>query len=227
MNLPVSPSRYSPKAFAELIGPAAGIGRVMQGKIARIKADPDAVFKGMYYGCPGVGKTELARLIALALGELKPPTPKELAMSTKDRIKCSYSIEEVSGVQVNVEMVKGWMNSAGVGGLFGDWQVKLIHEMDRIPTTAQDLLLQYLDIIPGKRAFVGTSNLQLDLLQERFQTRMQTWKVEAPSTEEITEFIMRWEIPRQIAAMIAVGCGGNVRAALLDTESHLDVQLAA
>jgi len=206
----LAPNRFRPQSFADLIGPAAMLGRIMAGKIARIKADPDGLFKAMFYGAPGVGKTELARLVALALAGDK------------------LAIEEVSGLEMNVDRVKHWIHSAGVGCLFGDWSVKGVHEMDRIPTAAQDLLLQYLDILPGKTAFIGTSNLQLDLLQERFQTRMQTWKVEGPSTEEIIDFIMaRWDIPRQVAAQIAVGCGGNVRAALLDTESQLDVQLAA
>ncbi len=205
-----APTEFKATCFEDLIGPAAALGRVLQSKIARTKSSPTAILKTMLYGAPGVGKTELARLLAIALAG--------------DRL----AIEEVSGLQVNVDMVKHWLGSLGMGGLFGDWQVKVVHEMDRIPTAAQDLLLQYLDLLPAKCAFIGTSNLQLDLLQERFQTRMQTWKVEGPSTEEIMDFLTaRWNISRTIAGQIAVGCGGNVRAALLDTESHLDVQLAA
>jgi len=207
----ITPTQFKPAILADLIGPAAAVGRILESKILRLRADPGATLKAMFYGAPGVGKTELARLLAAALGNHP------------------FAIEEVSGLRVNVELVKDWMSTAGVGALFGDWQVKVVHEMDRIPTAAQDLLLHYLDTLPPRRAFIGTSNLQMDLLQERFQTRMQTWKVEGPSTEEIIAFITdRWPIiPRQIAAQIAVGCGGNVRAALLDTESQLDVQLAA
>ena len=42
--------------------------------------------------------------------------------------------------------------------------------------------------------------------------------------EQITALIMKWEINPNIASMIAAGCTGNVRQALLDLESHLDLQ---
>ena len=204
------PSNWKPATFANLIGPAAQVGRIVDAKIKRIKAEKPGAFKVMFYGPPGSGKTSLAQITAEALAG------SELA------------IERISGLTVNVDLVKRWMNSVGCGGLFGDWQVKLVNEMDRIPSAAQDLLLEYLDVMPAGTGFIGTSNLQLDLLQERFQTRMQTWKILGASTEDIVALITKnWpEIPPATAGMIAVGSGGNVRAALLDTESQLDAQLA-
>ena len=49
--------------------------------------------------------------------------------------------------------------------------MKIINDMDRCTRDAQDLLLSYLDRLPPGRAVIGTSNLQLDLLTESFQTR--------------------------------------------------------
>lgn len=204
------PTEYAPKSFADLIGPAAKLGKIVSGKISRIKVAKPTSTKLMFYGAPGTGKSSLAQLAAIALAG------DELA------------IERLSGLTVNVDLVKRWMQSASCGSLFGDWQVKVVEEMDRIPAAAQDLLLHYMDVLPAGAAFIGTSNLQLDLLQDRFQTRMQTWKVDGPDTDEIAEFILnRWpEIPEHTARMIAVGSGGNMRAALLDTESQLDAQMA-
>ena len=204
------PTEFKPRTFADLIGPAHKVGVILDAKIRRIKAAKPTASKLLFYGEPGTGKSSLARLATEALAGH------------------DYSIERVSGVKTNVELVNGWLRTLGTASLFGDWQIKLIEEMDRVTPAAQDLLLDYLDKLPHGCAVIGTSNSQLEGLQARFQTRFQTWQVDAPSTEEIAEFLRsKWpELSTQHASMIAVGSGGNVRAALLDAESQLDVQWA-
>ena len=72
---------------------------------------------------------------------------------------------------------------------------------------------------------IGTSNLQLDLLTERFQTRFQSIKLTAPSTGEIAVMLRhRWPVDEATSLRIAVGSGGCVRAALADLESWLDAE---
>ena len=93
------------------------------------------------------------------------------------------------------------------------------------PGELRTLLLTYLDRLPPGRAFLGTSNLQLDLLTERFQTRFQAIKLLPPTTEELAAFLSaHWAVPSVTATQIAVGSGGCVRAALADLESYLDHQ---
>jgi Holliday junction resolvasome RuvABC ATP-dependent DNA helicase subunit len=65
----ISPTNFRATRFADLIGPAAALGRVLQSKVDRTKADPTAIVKAMFYGAPGVGKTELSRIFALALAD--------------------------------------------------------------------------------------------------------------------------------------------------------------
>jgi replication-associated recombination protein RarA len=205
-----------PKQYSDLIGPARTIGKVLDritGKLKNGGAEPhgryDSKAAFLMYGLPGVGKTSLARIFA-----------NQLAGDV-------LAIDERSGLNVNVDTVRGWLGSLGVGNLFGDWQVRMIEELDRVPRDAQDMLLHYLDKLPPKTAFIATSNLQLDLLQERFQTRLRTWKVEAPNTAELCAFLMeRKGLDRTVAASIAVGSGGNVRAAMLDADNELDAREA-
>ena len=84
--------------------------------------------------------------------------------------------------------------------------------------------MRNLDKLRPGRAFIGTSNLQLDLLTERFQTRFQVWKIAAPDAEEIASWLVRrWKAPKPIAHEIALGCRGCVRAALADLESAFDM----
>ncbi len=164
--------------------------------------------KLLLYGPPGVGKTSVADMVA-----------DELSGSR-------FAIEEYNGKLVTVEVVKQWMGSLGACSLFGVYSVRIINEMDRCSRDAQDLLLSYLDRLPPGRAVIGTSNLQLDLLTERFQTRFQSIKLAAPSTEEIAGMLRsHWPVDKATSLRIAVGSGGCVRAALADLETWLDVAL--
>ena len=91
---------------------------------------------------------------------------------------------------------------------------------------AQDILLTYLDKLPSGKALIGTSNLQLDLLTERFQTRFQSHQARPRRALRKSPAFLRahWKVPRDVALRIAVGSGGCVRAAMADLETWLDVE---
>jgi replication-associated recombination protein RarA len=190
-----------------LIGQAKRVALAQSSKAKRLASDPSATMKLLLYGPPGVGKTSVVEIVALQLAG----TP--------------LAIEDYNGREVTVDLVREWMRQLPYGSLFGAWSVKIVNELDRCSREAQDLLLSYLDRLPPGRAFLGTSNLQLDLLTERFQTRFQAIKLLPPTTEELAAFLnAHWAVPSITANQIAVGSGGCVRAALADLESYLDHQ---
>jgi len=207
-NLPsTSPMNWRPRTAEDLIGQARCVALAQVDKARKFTADPSATMKLLLYGPPGVGKTSVVELVALQLAG----TP--------------LSIEDYNGREVSVDLVREWMKQLLYGSLFGAWTVKIVNELDRCSREAQDLLLTYLDRLPPGRAFLGTSNLQLDLLTERFQTRFQAIKLLPPTTEELAAFLSaHWAVPLVTANQIAVGSGGCVRAALADLESWLDCQ---
>ena len=199
------PLAWRPIGPDDLCGPAATVARRLVTKARKLHDDPTVPVKILLYGPPGVGKTSIADMVADALAGTR------------------FAVEEFNGKLVTVELVKQWMSSLGTCSLFGVYSVKIINEMDRCTRDAQDLLLSYLDRLPPGRAVIGTSNLQLDLLTERFQTRFQSIKLAAPSTEEIAAMLRRhWPVDEATSLRIAVGSGGCVRAALADLESWLD-----
>lgn len=199
------PLSWKPHSPEDIVGPASKIARKLLAKASKVKNNGRNPLKILLYGPPGVGKTTIAEMIAAELGDSQ------------------WGIEETNGKLVTIETVKSWMHQLAYGNMFSDWSVKIVNEMDRCSRDAQDLLLSYLDKLPPGRAFIGTSNLDLSQLTERFQTRFQAIKLEAPASDEIRGFLLqRWQVPEQTASMISVGCGGNVRAALADLESYLD-----
>ena len=206
-DLLVSPMNWKPASPEDLIGQAKRVAKAQVTKARRLAAaDPaNGSMKLLLYGPPGVGKTSVVEMVA-----------RELTGSP-------LAVEDFNGREVTVEVVREWMRALAYGSLFSRWSVRIVNELDRCSKEAQDLLLTYLDRLPPGRALLGTSNLQLDLLTERFQTRFQAVKLLPPETEELAEFIAtRWPVPRQTALQIAVGSGGCVRAALADLESWID-----
>ena len=203
-----SPMNWRPQIADDLIGQARRVAAVQVSKARRLARDPSATMKLLLYGPPGVGKTSVVELIA-----------RELTGS-------SLAVESFNGREVTVDVVRDWMRALPYGSLFSRWSVRIVNELDRCSREAQDLLLTYLDRLPQGRAFIGTSNLQMDLLTERFHTRFQAIKLMPPATEEVAAFLMqRWPVPKPTALQIAVGSGGCVRAALADLESWLDQSL--
>ena len=188
----------------QLIGPAGQIESILTLMAEDATMDISANVKVLLYGAPGIGKTELCNRLASQLTGGQ-----------------AFAVESINGKELDIAKVKYWRNEMLYGNIFAPWSVKIVNEVDRASVDAQVLMLTLLDELPSRRAILATSNLNVGALSDRFQTRFSQYKVAAPSTEELIAFI-RSKYPavsESDCGMIAVGSGGNVRAALADAKS--------
>jgi len=204
MPTEIPPTCYLPTRPADFIGQAAVAAEKLLTKAGRLKTQPAQPLKLLVSGAPGIGKTSLVNLVAKMLA---------------DHPAC---IEDYNGREVGLDTVRQWIRNQPYGTLFGNWSVKVVNELDRCSKDAQDLLLTYLDRLQPGQAFLGTTNLDLSTLTERFQTRFLSVRLQPPSSEVLAQFMAtHWNAPISITRMIATGASGNVRAALADLEMWL------
>ncbi len=197
----IAPTCFVPSCPADFVGQAGKVAEVLLRKAERLRSNPDQPLKLLITGAPGIGKTSLVNLIARTL------------------VSHPVAIEDVNGKEVGLELAREWTRSLAYGSIFGSWSVKVVNELDRCSKDAQDMLLTYLDRMKPGHAFLGTTNLDLGSLTERFQTRFQSVQLQPPENEVLAAFLARrWGAPITITRQIAEGSKGNVRAALADLE---------
>lgn len=195
------PSCFVPVCPADFVGPAGRAADMLLRKAAALRATPDRPLKLLVSGAPGIGKTSLVNLVAGAL--TSHPT----------------AIVDVNGRELGLDLVRDWLRGQAFGSLFGGWSVVIVNELDRCTRDAQDLLLTYLDRLRPGQALLATTNLDLENLTERLQTRFLPIRLQSPENEALAHFLARrWGAPIRITRQIAKGAKGNVRAALADLE---------
>jgi len=195
------PTCFVPSCPSDFVGQAGKVAEVLLRKAELLRARPNQPLKLLISGAPGIGKTSLVNLIARTLA-------------------CHpAAIEDVSGREVVLDVVREWTRSLAYASMFGPWSIKVVNELDRCSKDAQDMLLTYLDRMRPGHAFLGTTNLDLTSLTERFQTRFQSVRLQPPDNEVLAAFLARrWVAPITITRQIAEGTKGNVRAAMADLE---------
>jgi len=180
----------------------------LQAKFRALLQDPAyrarGPYKYLFYGPAGTGKSTLALEIAAAVDPHK------------------WSTLTYNGKEVTVAQVRQWIDQTQSRPLHGGNIVWIIDEVDRASRDAQDLMLSWLDILPVEAFAIVTSNLELENLQERFQTRFQQIPFEKVPHLAMSAMLLDLGIPLEEAEDIALSAEGNVRAALLDARTFAD-----
>ena len=199
------PEEWRPASTTEFLGTAGRVVVKLTEKIHRLRSSGRMTSQSwLFLGEPGIGKTESA----LALAKTLAPE------------KCC--IEQINGQSCTVDLVRQWRDSQPFKPLFGD-SVKLIDELDLASPAAQNELLTFLDRLPPWQHVIATSNKSLDALQPRLQSRFQSFQLQPVQASEIATLLSQFGLAASVAQRIASGVAGNVRAALLDAQTVIDL----
>jgi MoxR-like ATPase len=103
--------------------------------------------------------------------------------------------------------------------------VRFADEVETIPPAAVVELRGYLDDLPSSVVVIATTNKTVKELQEPLQTRFQVWKFDPVQASLIADLLIQKfpMLPPDVLRGIAGKVSGNVRAALTDAASELDV----
>jgi len=177
----------------KLIGPA---GRLL----ASMRTLGPGPVKLLFYGPPGVGKSEVARALALKLTH-------------------AVEIDKVNGRDCGVDVIRDWSIRCHSTSLFSPWRVFIIEEMDAMSDGARINILSFLDDLPDQQAVICTTN-NYDKMPERIRSRFERHEILSPTEAEIKALLLEKKgVGETAAEMLSVTCAGNVRAAMLDADA--------
>ena len=183
---------------SDYIGKSGKIAALLFNQIPKLTAPECSIMDRRYLltGKPGLGKSAIAEMLGRAL------------------VTHPLGVETVNGQSLSVERVRDWGYSGQFHPMFG-MRVQIVDEIDSMSSAALCQIRTYLDKLPGKTVFIGTTNRAVEDLPEQLQSRFKALYFDPIPIEIIADWLQA-KFPRLGAAMagsIAIQSNGNVRAA--------------
>jgi DNA polymerase III delta prime subunit len=184
-----------PKDF---IGKSGKIAALLFNQIPKLTAPGCPIMDRRYLftGKPGLGKSAIAEMFGQAL------------------VTHPLGVETVNGQSCSVDRIREWQFNGQFAPMFG-MRVQIVDEIDAASSAAHNELRTYLDKLPNKTVFIGTTNRTVEELPEQLQSRFKILYFDPVPIEIIADWLQA-RFPRLGAAMaasIAIQSSGNVRAA--------------
>ena len=120
------------------------------------------------------------------------------------------AIEEVSGLEVRLDLAREWTRSLAHTNIFGPWSVKVVNQLGRCSKDAQDMLLAYLDHDRMKAAFADFLQ-QLVAADDAARSFAGGWRFRRDNgvREEIARAVVGGQQGRHPLAQVGVALAGG------------------
>ena len=183
---------------AQFIGKSGKIAALLLNQIPKLTAPTCAIMDRRYLftGRPGIGKSAIAEQLGRAL------------------VTHELGVESLNGQSCSVERIRDWQWHGRFQPMFG-MRVQIVDEIDAASLAAHNELRSYLDKLPAKTVFIGTTNRTVEELPEQLQSRFKILYFD-PIPLDLIAGWLQTKFPRLGAATagsIAIQSNGNVRAA--------------
>jgi DNA polymerase III delta prime subunit len=202
-----------PTKPSDFIGRAGQVAHILFAKVPQWqtgRSDYPLERCQLFLGPPGLGKSALAEALANAVAGHP------------------LAIEQLNAQSCTIEAVRGWRQSGAYRPLIGSVVVRIVDEIDAMSPAACNEIRSYLDKLPESVLFLATTNRTLKELQEQLQSRFQVWQFKPVPTSVLAAWLVeKFELTVERAHEIAQQTSGNVRAAIGDALSTLDVRAAS
>ena len=182
----------------QFIGKSGKIAALLLNQIPKLTAPGCSIMERRYLftGRAGLGKSAIAEMLGHAL------------------VTHPLGVEAVNGQSCSVDRIREWQFNGQFAPMFG-MRVQIVDEIDAASLAAHNQLRSYLDKLPTKTVFIGTTNRTIEELPEQLQSRFKIFYFD-PVPVEIIAGWLQVKFPRlgvETASSIAIQSKGNVRAA--------------
>lgn len=198
-------SRLRPQTLAEFVGQRHLIG---EGKVLRRLIESDRIASMIFWGPPGVGKTTLARIIA---------------------VHTKSSFIDFSAVTSGIKEIRGVMQQAEENRRYGDRTIVFVDEIHRFNKAQQDAFLPFVE--KGSIILIGatTENPSFEV-NGALLSRCKVFVLQPLSMDDIVSLLSRAlsdergfggqniKIAPEFLEMIAGFANGDARSALSTLE---------
>jgi len=159
-------ARLRPQTLEEFVGQRHLIG---EGKVLRRLIESDRIASMVFWGPPGVGKTTLARIIA---------------------VHTKSSFIDFSAVTSGIKEIRGVMQQAEENRRFGDRTIVFVDEIHRFNKAQQDAFLPFVE--KGSIILIGatTENPSFEV-NGALLSRCKVFVLQPLSTEDIVQLLSR------------------------------------
>jgi len=187
--------KMTPQQF---IGKSGKIAALLFNQIPKLTAPNCSIMDRRYLftGKPGLGKSAIAEMFGQAL------------------VNHPLGVEAINGQSCAVDRIREWQFNGQFAPMFG-MRVQIVDEIDAASSAAHNELRTYLDRLPNKTVFIGTTNRTVEELPEQLQSRFKILYFDPVPIEIIADWLQAKfpQLGPAMAGSIAIQSNGNVRAA--------------